>query len=345
MELAMSLKKETVYTILGAVITVFALVCTGFVIKNIVSENKADASEPVTTTYARPTKAAPVITGAGGTETKMRENMEVIMVCGTDTRETIPEDNDYVHYSQADVIYVYAIDHKNKTYQCIQINRDTMTPVKQVVGIGEDTVANMQICLAHSYGKTEQARCLNTVEALEGLLFEVPIDHYISLNLSAISVLNEQVGGVTVTIPAGMEKADPAFVEGATIRLQGNQAETFVRARMQLDDDSNIFRMQRQEIYAKSFMNTVISKAKKDLGIPVSLFNGSAPYSCTNLNAAKITVLAKEVVTGHGMDFEVETVKGSSQMKDETHAEYVIDEEGFFEQFLAAYYEKIEKKA
>lgn len=341
MELAMSLKKETVYTILGAVITVFALICAGFVIKNIVSENKADASEPVTTTYARPTKAAPVITGAGGTETKMRENMEVIMVCGIDNRNVIPEDNDYVHYSQADVIYVYAIDHKNKTYQCIQINRDTMTPVKQVVGIGEDTVANMQICLAHSYGKTEQARCLNTVDAVEGLLFDVPIDHYISLNLSAISVLNEQVGGVTVTIPAGMEKADPAFVEGATIRLQGNQAETFVRARMQLDDDSNIFRMHRQEIFMKAWKEQAKAKMNEESGFPVKMVLALSDYMTSDMTANALSTLANQLKEYKDLGTLTTTGETLEEGDGRLFREFHVDKEDLKKKVIELFYEEV----
>ena len=341
MELAMSLKKETVYTILGAVITVFALVCAGFVIKNIVSENKADASEPVTTTYARPTKAAPVITGAGGTETKMRENMEVIMVCGTDTRETIPEDNDYVHYSQADVIYVYAIDHKNKTYQCIQINRDTMTSVKQVVGIGEDTIANMQICLAHSYGKTEQARCLNTVDAVEGLLFDVPVNHYISLNLSAISVLNEQVGGVTVTIPAGMEKADPAFVEGAIIKLQGNQAETFVRARMQLDDDSNIFRMQRQEIFMKAWKEQAKAKMNEESGFPVKMVLALSNYMTSDMTANALSTLANQLKEYKDLGTLTTTGETLEEGDGRLFREFHVDKDDLHKKVIELFYENV----
>lgn len=337
----MSLKKETVYTILGAVITVFALVCAGFVIKNIVSENKADASEPVTTTYARPTKAAPVITGAGGTETKMRENMEVIMVCGTDTRETIPEDNDYVHYSQADVIYVYAIDHKNKTYQCIQINRDTMTPVKQVVGIGEDTVANMQICLAHSYGKTEQARCLNTVDALEGLLFDVPIDHYISLNLSAISVLNEQVGGVTVTIPAGMEKADPAFVEGATVKLQGDQAEKFVRARMGLNDDSNIFRMQRQEIFMKAWKEQAKAKMNEESGFPVKMVLALSDYMTSDMTANALSTLANQLKEYKDLGTLTTTGETLEEGDGRLFREFHVDKDDLHKKVIELFYEDV----
>lgn len=341
MELAMSLKKETVFTISGAIITVFALVCAGFAIKNIVSESNADTSEPVTTTYARPTKAAPVITGAGGTETKMRENMEVIMVCGTDERQKIPEDNQYVHSSQADVIYVYAIDHKNKTYQCIQINRDTMTPVKQVVGIGEDTIANMQICLAHSYGKTEQARCLNTVDALEGLLFNVPIDHYISINMLGIPVFNDQVGGVTVTIPAGLEKVDPAFVEGATVTLKGKQADLFLRARMELNDDSNIFRMQRQEIFMKAWKEQAKVKMNEDSNFPVKMVLALSDYMTSDMTANALSTLANQLKEYKDLGTLTTTGETLEEGDGRLFREFHVDKDDLHKKVIELFYENV----
>ena len=337
----MALKKETVFTISGAIITVFALVCAGFAIKNIVSESNADTSEPVTTTYARPTKAAPVITGAGGTETKIRENMEVIMVCGIDDYEKRPEDNDYVHSSQADVIYVYAIDHKNKTYQCIQINRDTMTKVKQVVGIGEDTEADMQICLAHSYGKTEQGRCLNTVDAVENLLFNVPINHYVSLNMSAISVLNEQVGGVTVTVPAGMEKADPAFIEGATVTLQGDQAEKFVRTREALNDNSNIFRMQRQEIFMKAWKEQAKVKMNEDSNFPVKMVLALSDYMTSDMTANALSTLANQLKEYKDLGTLTTTGETLEEGDGRMFREFHVDKDDLQKKVIELFYENV----
>ena len=337
----MALKKETVFTISGAIITAFALVCGGFAVKNIASEGKTNESEPVTTTYARPTKTAPAMSGEGGKETKLKENMEVIMVCGIDNHEIIPEDNEYVHSSQADVIYVYAIDHKNKTYQCIQINRDTMTMVKQVMGIGEDKEANMQICLSHSYGKTEQARCLNTVDAVEGLLFEMPIDHYISLNMTAISVLNEQVGGVTITIPTDMKKVDPEFIEGATVTLKGKQAEKFVRARGQLSDDSNILRMQRQEIFIKAWKEQARAKMNEESGFPIKLVLALSDYMTSDMTANALSTLATQLkeykdlgtLTTIGENLE----EGDGRMFREFH----VDKEDLKKKIIELFYEDV----
>ena len=156
--------------------------------------------------------------------------------------------------------------------------------------------------------------------------------------MDGIGAMNDAVGGVDVVSPETIGE----FVEGESYHLVGKQAESFVRSRNHDSYDANIRRMQRQEVYAKAYMDTVISQTKKDITTPVTLFNESAPYSCTNLNPAKISVLAREVVLGKGMSFETEMVKGASSALDETHAQFIIDEEAFFEQFLGAYYEKVD---
>ena len=341
MGFVMALKKEVVFTVSGAIITAFALVCGGLAIKNIASDGKTNESEPVTTTYSRPTKEAPVITGEGGTESRIKENMEVIMVCGIDGYKMLPEDNDYVHSTQADVIYVYALDHKNKTYQCIQINRDTMTQVKQVVGIGEDTYANMQICLSHTYGKTENARCLNTIDAVEKLLFNVPINHYIALNMSAISVLNEQVGGVTVTVPAGLESADPEFIEGAKVTLKGAQAERFVRTREALKDDSNIFRMQRQEIFMKAWKEQAKAKMNEESGFPVKVILALSDNMTSDMTASALSTLANQLKEYKDLGTLTTTGETLEEGDGRMFREFHVDKDDLQKKVIELFYEEV----
>ena len=136
----------------------------------------------------------------------------------------------------------------------IQLNRDTMTDVPWLDVIGNyGGTEFQQLCLAFNSGDGGRASCLNTVDAVSALLFDAPIQHYIQLPMSGISVLNNLVGGVPVTIPHNLTRVDPAFVEGATVHLTGEQAEKFVRARKGLVDDTNVARMARQRIYLESF--------------------------------------------------------------------------------------------
>ena len=83
---------------------------------------------------------------------------------------------------------------------------------------------------------------------------------------------------------------------------------------------------------------------KKDVSSAIRIFNESAPYSCTNLNAAKVTYLASEFVAGKGMSSQISSVPGKISLDESTGlARYDIDQEKFFELFLSVYYEKVNK--
>ena len=303
------------------------------------AQNDQNSTEPITTTFARPTQTAPEQT-EGEKKFKFRENMEVVLVMGIDNKEKLAEDNEYVHSSQADVLYVIAIDHKNKTFQTLQINRETMAEVKQILGIGEDEIATMQVCLAHSYGRTENARCLNVCESVSGLICDVPIDHYISLNMSSISVINEQVGGVTVTVPAGLEKADPEFKEGAQVTLKGKQAEKFVRSRMSLDNDSNIYRMQRQEIFMKAWKQQAYTKLQEESGFAAKFVLALSEYMTSDMTASRLSELAntlKEYKDLGTLTPEGETLEeGNGRLFREFH----VNEEDMRKKVLEIFYEE-----
>ena len=194
------------------------------------------------------------------------------------------------------MLYVFAIDHANKTFQAIQINRETVTGVQTYSADGtKGNIVNTQICLAHGYGKTEAGRCLNTVEAISALLFDIPVDHYISLDMDAISILNEQVGGVTVTVPGGLESADPAFVEGATVTLHGDQAELFVRSRQSLENDTNEFRMQRQQIFLNAWKEQVNAKMETDSSFALNMVLSLSDYMTSDMSANDLSNFATQL--------------------------------------------------
>ena len=290
--MAKRIKKDTIITVVGLVITVCAFVGAIIAVTKMISK---PANDTETTTYSKQNNKASTL-HFDGKDYQLKENMEVILIMGIDDREDIGDSQFAIHNSQADVLYVYAVDHKNKTFQAIQINRETMTGIQTYNNDGtKDAIAEAQICLAHSFGKTEQGRCLNTVDAVSGLLFNMPIDHYISLNMAAISILNEQVGGVTVTVPAGLESADPAFKEGAKVKLQGKQAELFVRSRMSLENDTNEFRMERQQMFLNAWMKQANHKMDTDSGFALGLVLSLSDYMTSDMSANALSDLANQL--------------------------------------------------
>ena len=57
-----------------------------------------------------------------------------------------------------------------------------------------------RISLSHCFGKGKEDSCQLTVEAVSNLLYDVPVDFYIALNLDGISELNDLLGGIEVTL-------------------------------------------------------------------------------------------------------------------------------------------------
>ena len=283
-----TIKKETVIQIGAICLTVAVFGAAVYAVTRMLNKNNGETS---TTTYSRPTRQTPTFY-YDGKYYHLKDDMEVFLVMGIDEPAEARGSTSYTTYSQADVLYVYAVDHANRTYQAIQLNRDTMTGVRQITAEGVDDIEQMQLCLAHSYGNSDTMRCENTVEAVSALLFDVPVDHYISLTLEAIPILNDQVGGVTVTIPEGLENADPAFVAGRRVTLTGAQAEKFVRSRMILDNDTNEFRMERQQLFLSDWKDKAAAKLNSDAGFAMSLTLILSDYMDSDMTANQLSDFA-----------------------------------------------------
>ena len=335
--MAKRIKKDTIITVVGLVITVCAFVGAIIAVTKMISK---PANDTETTTYSKQNNKASTL-HFDGKDYQLKENMEVILIMGIDDREDIGDSQFAIHNSQADVLYVYAVDHKNKTFQAIQINRETMTGIQTYNNDGtKDAIAEAQICLAHSFGKTEQGRCLNTVDAVSGLLFNIPVDHYISLNMAAISILNEQVGGVTVTVPAGLESADPAFKEGAKVKLQGKQAELFVRSRMSLENDTNEFRMERQQMFLNAWMEQANHKMDTDSGFALGLVLSLSDYMTSDMSANALSDLANQLKEYKNLG-TVKTIGETlleSEAKISAFREYYVDSDDLERKVIDLFY-------
>lgn len=335
--MAKRIKKDTIITVVGLVITVCAFVGAIIAVTKMISK---PANDTETTTYSKQNNKASTL-HFDGKDYQLKENMEVILIMGIDDREDIGDSQFAIHNSQADVLYVYAVDHKNKTYQAIQLNRETMTGIQTYNDDGtKDTIAEAQICLAHSFGKTEQGRCLNTVDAVSGLLFNMQVDHYISLNMAAISILNEQVGGVTVTVPAGLESADPAFKEGAKVKLQGKQAELFVRSRMSLENDTNEFRMERQQMFLNAWMEQANHKMDTDSGFALGLVLSLSDYMTSDMSANALSDLANQLKEYKNLG-TVKTIGETlleSEAKISAFREYYVDKDDLERKVIDLFY-------
>ena len=230
----------------------------------------------------------------------------------------------YQKGGQADFLVVLSIDRVNRTITPIMLDRDTMTEV-QTYGIFGDPSGTkvMQLCLAQSYAPMRGYGSANTVKSVEKLLHGIKIDHYVSLDIDAIPVLNDVIGGVEVTLQDDFSMYDPEMVKGETLRLEGKQAEFFVRGRMTVADGTNLSRMTRQKEYITGFIAQLQKVTEEDPNKLVEILDKISKYMETD--ASRDTLLHD---AGAYEDYSwkmMKTLKGTHTIDEHRFAEFWVE--------------------
>lgn len=272
-----------------------------------------------------------------GNKYKLNENITSIACLGVDKQE-IDQHGIVGSAGQADTIMVVAFDTATGLAKIIAIPRDTIGEI-DVYDKDGDFIRNeqTQICLAFAYGDGGKTSCSNVVSSIQKVMFGIPIKSYAALDLAGISVLNDAVGGVTVT----PEESFAKFTAGQTVTLHGMDAVTFVRSRDTSKLDSNINRMSHQMTYVKAFTSVTVKKATSDISIVNDLYNTAMDYSYTDISLGKALYLATRFLSTQNKDFATVSVPGKMVEGDDGYAEYIIDQTKFFEELLSVYYNVI----
>lgn len=263
-----------------------------------------------------------------------RDDIQNYLIIGTDASGNQEAESDEYRGAMADFLMLVVVNHTEKTYSLLQINRDTMTEVALMGqdGTGEAT-ATLQICTSHWYGGTKKQSCKNTVKAMSKLLGGIKIDAYYALDMKAIGLLNHAVGGVTVTIENDFSKIDPDMKLGETIKLTDEQAYHYVQTRYGVDDEDNASRMKRQQEYMKAFTKQLGTYLDEDQFV-ISLYNQLQQYSTTNISGDDINkiVSTTESYKNQGIyTIDGEEKLGQSLGDGEDHVEYYLYEESLLE--------------
>lgn len=226
--------------------------------------------------------------GVDWDEQKQREMIDLYYPGRVPTEEEIAAARRLLNGGQADFLMLAVIDPDEKTVARIPIDRDTMTEIGTTTLFGADAgTMTAQICLSHAYGDGGAGSCENTVRAVEGLLDGVSVNAYIAMDMGSIPLLNDALGGVTVTVDEDMTAVDPAFVKGTEVTLRGKQAEAFVRARMTVGQGTNAERMARQNVYLSAVIDRVRAAAAEDAEFAGRLFDALGASVKTNMGRAR----------------------------------------------------------
>lgn len=307
-------------------------------------ENTQDAPVSSSGEASSVEASAPVdgreITYSNGTAYARREGLETVLLLGVDKFEgETPEG--YLNNQQADFLLLLVMDKENETCTPIQLNRDTMTQI-QILGVTGEPAGTFtgQLALAHTYGSGEEDSCENTVLAVENLLYGMEIDHYVSLTMDGVALLNDLVGGVTVEVLDDFSGIDDSLVQGETVTLKGQQALTYVRSRGGLEDSSNLHRMERQRQYLSALQQQLKKAAQEDSQFSLDALLQLNEYMVSDCTVDQLSDLGDSLAAYQVSD--ILTTPGDAQ-EGEEFMEFTVDEDALQQLVMDVFYEPVEE--
>lgn len=270
---------------------------------------------------------------------RRRDELTTILLMGIDHASDAVVSG-YRNGGQADFLRLIAIDPVADTVSQLSIDRDTMTPITILGVLGNRSgVRTAQVSLSHGFGDGGAQSCELTVDAVSNLLLGTPIDFYVAMDLDGISVLNDMVGGVEVTLEDDFSALDPAMTKGTTLTLVGDQAEYYVRNRLNIGVGTNESRMARQEEYLAAISVLIDGNVHADKNFIGRLYDALEPYLTTNMTRGR---LINEI--WNARDYartQTASLPGTHQVGTDGFMQFYVDEAALEQTVLAQYYEKL----
>lgn len=287
---------------------------------------KTEAAEPVGSLEGRFDMDKLTLRAGGRNWTYRERELTNILLIGVDWSE-LGQDTSSVRYGgQADFLLLVTIDRGQRAINTLQIDRDTMAAMRIYGPFGDYAgERTQQISLSHAYGETDAEHCRNAVWAVSNLLGGIPIDAYVSLDMGSIAVLNDALGGITVTLTDDFSRLDPAMTPGTTLTLRGEQAEYYVRGRMGIGAGTNLSRMQRQRVFMQAAGDRLIEGMKQDLDFVGTLFDALSGHMTTNRDRGWF--INKAYASRDYQRTETMNLAGSHRIGEDGFMEFWVDED------------------
>ena len=270
-----------------------------------------------------------------GVEYFPRQDVTIMLVLGIDQYGPAESSNYYRNHGSADSVLLLIFDETNEECNVLYLNRDTMLNMDTIGVTGQYAgTTHGQLALAHTYGSGLEDSCENIRNTIMNYLHGVTIDYYVSMRMDAIPVLNDAVGGVTVTVVDDFSAVDPTITMGE-VTLTGDQVINFVRTRKDVGDQKNVTRMKRQAEYVDAFLLALREKEQENVDFIVDVYSEVSPYLVTDCS---VTILSS--MLDRYLDFtinEVVTPEGENVIHD-GHYEFYPDEQKLDELIVRLFY-------
>lgn len=264
-----------------------------------------------------------------------RQDITVVLLMGIDQFGKVEPSGSYNNPGAADMVALLIFDDRDQTCRVLGLNRDTMLNMP-VLGIGGKQAGTRfgQLAMAHTYGSGMEDSCENTRQAVSDLLYGIRIDYYVAMHMDAIALLNDAVGGVTVTVEDDFSQIDPDITMGE-MTLMGNQAVTFVQSRHGVGNQLNVSRMDRQKVYMDGFMKALREKLEDNSLFVVEAYDRVCDYVVTDCSVSAMSALLDRYES-----FEISEIVSPSgeNVKGEQYYEFYVDADALDTLILRLFY-------
>ncbi len=276
-----------------------------------------------------------------GQKYQYNEDIMTFVVMGIDYMGTVEELLDETMGGQSDLIMLGVLNPHKKTIELIAINRNTMTQIHRYATDGTyvDTV-DAQITLQHAYGTGGTDSCEKMVAAVDNLMYMIPIHGYFAMNMGAITMLNDAVGGVELVALEDVEFVNTDIQKGESVTLLGEDAFWYTKYRDVDAFESANGRLERQKQYLAAFINKTKLMVQNDLSILLDLYEIIMDYSVTDVTVDEMMYLASQAVTYSFDGGKIHSIPGETVVNGE-YEEFYIDEAALYEIIVEVFYEPV----
>lgn len=269
-----------------------------------------------------------------GKKYELNKHMATVAFIGFDGRDN----DDGTQKGQSDTVMVVALNTDTGEARGIVIPRDSMVAVDTYSNGSFAGQVTEQLCLQFAYGTDGDNSSALTAAAASRVLDNIPVDYYYTLNIEGVAPINDSIGGVTLvptqTVPG------TSVVEGQETTLFGTTAEKYVQWRDTTNLTSSLDRTARQVSYVQAFASKVLSSAKSNPAMLISLYQAMGDYTWTNLGLDEFSYLATTMLE-HGLtSFDVVTLQGTMQQGD-TFAEFYLDQDNVKQTVVDTFYHPV----
>lgn len=267
---------------------------------------------------------------------RYNDEISCILLMGVDEYQK-SEQSYYGNANQSDVNVLAVLDPKNEKLTLISVSRDILCELEMLDSEGNFIgTGNAQLALAYSYGDGGDVSCRLTSKAASKIFYGLNIPAYASIYMNGIADLVDAVGGITVTPSESFN----GFTAGQQTELKGRLTEQYIRFREHTIEGNNQ-RMERQKQVLMALVYKGLDSAKKDPTSVLDLYGCVKDNVTTNINAAMMVYLARQAIK---LDFDgqIHNVPGHSELGEQNHAVYVVDEEAFLAMIMDIFYDPVE---